>query len=122
MSQNTREVLFKSIPIFFFLHTRNLGSDDSKYRQVKVTSNQFQRILGGKSGSSQILQAAGFDTQEGDFLKLSRHDLALLYLISSIVENTLEVVEKVTAFTASASDASVASASRDSHDMPVTVP
>jgi len=80
-------------------NARNLGLSDLKYRQVKTSSAQFQRILGGKTGSSQILQSAGFDKHEGEFLKLSRHDVALLYLISSIVESALEVVNQVSAAT-----------------------
>lgn len=91
---NSQERLKSSLELLLKIigNAKTLGIEDPKYRQIKTTSAQFQRIINESSGALQVLKSAGFDTQEHEYLKLSRHDIALLFLVYSIVDTCLDIV------------------------------
>ena len=50
-------------------------------------------MVGSRAGADKVLLAAGFE-EKGDYYQLSREDPGLLYLVDSILEQSMSVMVK----------------------------
>jgi len=71
-------------------NARNHPSDP-KYRQVKKSTKIFTRLVENRIGASRILLAAGFE-EKGEYFMLGRDDPGLLYLVDSILEQSIAII------------------------------
>jgi hypothetical protein len=64
---------------------------DPKYKSVKKTTKIFTRLVENRIGASRILLAAGFE-EKGEYFMLGRDDPGLLYLVDSILEQSIAII------------------------------
>jgi hypothetical protein len=65
--------------------------NDPKYKSVKKTTKIFTRLVENRIGASRILLAAGFE-EKGEYFMLGRDDPGLLYLVDSILEQSIAII------------------------------
>jgi hypothetical protein len=51
----------------------------------------FNRLVGSRAGADKVLLAAGFE-EKGEYYLLGREDPGLLYLVDSILEQSISVM------------------------------
>lgn len=65
--------------------------NDPKFQKIKKSTKIFTRLVENRIGATRILQAAGFE-EKGEYIMLGRDDPGLLYLVDSILEQSIAII------------------------------